>query len=89
MGTIQSWLSALNATAPWSSDCVVTLGALPLAAIGSTGGGQNDAGHGEVWVVFNVGGPIFAAGTPVTGLGQVGAFQAGEVVPGDEQLHLR
>ncbi|MGE5603104.1 MAG: sialidase family protein [Nitrososphaerales archaeon] len=40
------------------------------------------AGHGEVWVVFNAGGPIFATGAPVTGLGQVGAFFAGEVVPG-------
>lgn len=40
------------------------------------------AGHGAVWVVFNAGGPIFAAGAPVTGLGQVGAFQAGEVAPG-------
>jgi len=40
------------------------------------------AGHGEVWVVFNAGGPMFAAGAPVTGLGQVGAFQAGEVAPG-------
>jgi hypothetical protein len=40
------------------------------------------AGQGEVWVVFNAGGPMFAAGAPVTGLGQVGAFQAGEVAPG-------
>ena len=32
------------------------------------------AGRGEVWVVFNAGGPIFATGAPVTGLGQVGAF---------------
>ncbi len=40
------------------------------------------AAHGEVWVVFNAGGPMFAAGAPVTGLGQVGAFNAGEVAPG-------
>ncbi len=39
-------------------------------------------GHNEVWVVFNAGGPIFATGAPVTGLGQVGQFFAGEVVPG-------
>src|SRR6266568_9159717 len=39
-------------------------------------------GHGEVWVVFNAGGPMFATGAPVTGLGQVGAFSTGEVVPG-------
>ena len=40
------------------------------------------AGHGEVWVTFNAGGPMFATGAPVTGLGQVGAFATGEVVPG-------
>jgi hypothetical protein len=40
------------------------------------------AGHGEVWVTFNAGGPIFATGAPVTGLGQVGAFLSGEVAPG-------
>jgi BNR/Asp-box repeat protein len=40
------------------------------------------AGQGEVWVVFNAGGPMFATGAPVTGLGQVGTFFAGEVVPG-------
>ena len=40
------------------------------------------AGRGEVWVVFNAGGPIFATGAPVTGLGQVGAFLAGQAVPG-------
>lgn len=39
-------------------------------------------GSGEVWVVFNAGGPMFATGAPVTGLGQVGSFFAGEVVPG-------
>ncbi len=39
------------------------------------------AAKGEVWVVFNAGGPIFATGAPVTGLGQVGKFFAGEVVP--------
>ncbi|MEP6895414.1 MAG: sialidase family protein [Chloroflexota bacterium] len=40
------------------------------------------AGHGEVWVIFNAGGPMFATGAPVTGFGQVGSFFAGEVVPG-------
>ena len=32
------------------------------------------AAKNEVWVVFNAGGPIFATGAPVTGLGKVGAF---------------
>jgi hypothetical protein len=40
------------------------------------------AAHGEVWVIFNAGGPLFATGAPVTGLGRVGAFFQGEVVPG-------
>src|SRR6184192_2278048 len=40
------------------------------------------AGKGEVWVVFNGGGPIVAAGAPVTGLGEVGGFIAPEVVAG-------
>ena len=40
------------------------------------------AGEGEVWVVFNAGGPMVATGAPVTGLGQVGAFIPAEVVPG-------
>src|SRR6266705_5370298 len=40
------------------------------------------AAKGEVWVVFNAGGPIFATGAPVTGLGQVGAFLPGQAVPG-------
>lgn len=40
------------------------------------------AGAGAVWLVFNAGGPMFATGAPVTGLGQVGSFFAGEVVPG-------
>jgi BNR/Asp-box repeat len=40
------------------------------------------AARGEVWVVFNAGGPIFATGAPVSGLGQVGTFFSGEVVPG-------
>jgi BNR/Asp-box repeat len=40
------------------------------------------AAEGEVWLVFNAGGPIFATGAPVTGLGQVGAFSAGQAVPG-------
>ena len=40
------------------------------------------ASHGEVWVIFNAGGPMFATGAPVTGFGQVGSFFQGEVVPG-------
>src|SRR5438067_11256193 len=32
------------------------------------------AGMGEVWVVFNAGGPIVASGASVTGLGHVGSF---------------
>jgi hypothetical protein len=40
------------------------------------------AAHGEVWVVFNAGGPMFATGAPVAGFGQVGTFFVGEVVPG-------
>ena len=40
------------------------------------------AGVGEVWVVFNAGGPMFATGAAVSGLGRIGQFGAGEVVPG-------
>lgn len=40
------------------------------------------AAKGEVWVVFNAGGPMFATGAAVTGFGQVGAFSVHEVVPG-------
>src|SRR6267154_2235319 len=40
------------------------------------------AGKGEVWVTFNGGGPIVAAGAPVTGFGEVGSFIAPEVVAG-------
>ena len=40
------------------------------------------AGKGEVWVVFNGGGPIVATGAPVTGLGEVGSFTTPEVVGG-------
>src|SRR5215472_9914973 len=40
------------------------------------------AAQGEVWLVFNAGGPMAATGAPVTGLGQVGAFHSIEVVPG-------
>jgi hypothetical protein len=40
------------------------------------------AAHGEVWVVFNAGGPLFATGAPVIGLGQVGEFQQGQPIPG-------
>ncbi len=40
------------------------------------------AGAGAAWVVFNGAGPMLAAGAPVTGLGQVGAFSPAEAVPG-------
>ncbi len=40
------------------------------------------AAENEVWVVFNAGGPMFGTGASVTGLGQVGTFFPGEVVPG-------
>jgi hypothetical protein len=40
------------------------------------------AAKGQAWLVFNVGGPMFATGAPVTGLGKVGAFAAGQAVPG-------
>jgi BNR/Asp-box repeat protein len=40
-------------------------------------------GAGEVWVVFNAGGPLYATGAAVSGFGSVGAFlDPGEVVPG-------
>jgi hypothetical protein len=67
--------------------------AAPPKANGAKAGGDNrglfrfvdqptiTTGHGEVWVVVNAGGPMFATGAPVTGLGQVGSFFAGEVVP--------
>ena len=40
------------------------------------------AAKGEVWLVVNAGGPMFAVGAPVSGLGQVGAFSTEEVAPG-------
>jgi hypothetical protein len=40
------------------------------------------AATGEVWVVFNAGGPMVATGAAVSGLGAVGAFIPVEVVPG-------
>jgi len=40
------------------------------------------AGKGQVWVVFNAGGPMFATGAPVRGLGRVGNFRPGQEVPG-------
>ncbi len=40
------------------------------------------AGSGEVWVVFNAGGPMYAVGAAVTGPGQVGDFSVREMVPG-------
>jgi hypothetical protein len=40
------------------------------------------AAAGEVWVVFNAGGPMAATGARVAGLGRVGGFIPVEVVPG-------
>ena len=40
------------------------------------------AAKGQVWVVFNAGGPMFATGAPVRGLGRVGRFLPGQEVPG-------
>jgi hypothetical protein len=40
------------------------------------------AAGNEVWVVFNAGGPLVAAGASVNGLGQVDAFGPLEVAPG-------
>ena len=40
------------------------------------------AGHAEVWVVFNAGGPLVATGASVSGLGAVGSFAPAQVVPG-------
>jgi hypothetical protein len=40
------------------------------------------AAEDAVWVVFNAGGPMVAAGAAVGGRGQVGAFGPVEVVPG-------
>jgi hypothetical protein len=40
------------------------------------------AAEGEVWVVFNAGGPMFASGARVSGLGEVGQFSTGQVAPG-------
>jgi hypothetical protein len=40
------------------------------------------AGEGEVWVTFNAGGPMVAAGAPVSGLGQVGEFDGAQLAPG-------
>jgi len=39
------------------------------------------AARGEVWIVVNAGGPMFATGAPVTGFGQVGSFFVGEAIP--------
>ncbi|TMG59959.1 MAG: exo-alpha-sialidase [Chloroflexi bacterium] len=38
------------------------------------------AARGEVWVIFNAGGPLFATRAAVAGFGQVGSFFQGEVV---------
>src|SRR5436190_9936515 len=68
--------------------------AAPPKTTGSKAGGDNrglfrfvdqptiTAAQNEVWLVFNAGGPMYATGAPVTGLGQVGQFFAGEAVPG-------
>jgi len=40
------------------------------------------AAHGEVWVVFNAGGPLVATGAKVSDLGQVGGFAPVRVIPG-------
>jgi hypothetical protein len=40
------------------------------------------AAQGEVWIVFNAGGPLVATGAPVTGLGAVGGFAPVQVIPG-------
>jgi BNR/Asp-box repeat protein len=40
------------------------------------------AAEDQVWVVFNGGGPMVATGARVSGLGQVGAFNPVQVVPG-------
>jgi hypothetical protein len=40
------------------------------------------AARGEVWVVFNAGGPLFTTAAAVVGFGQVGSFSQGQVVPG-------
>jgi len=40
------------------------------------------AGEGEVWVIFNAGGPMVAAGALVSGLGQVGEFDGAQLAPG-------
>jgi Neuraminidase (sialidase) len=40
------------------------------------------AAHGEVWVVFNAGGPLVATGARVSGLGEVGSFAPVQVIPG-------
>jgi hypothetical protein len=40
------------------------------------------AAQGEVWIVFNAGGPMAATGARVSGLGKVGRFIPVEVVPG-------
>lgn len=39
-------------------------------------------GPGSVWLVFNAGGPMYAAGAAVSGFNQVGAFTTREMVPG-------
>jgi BNR/Asp-box repeat. len=39
------------------------------------------AAKGEVWIVVNAGGGMFATGAPVTGFGHVGSFFAGEAIP--------
>jgi hypothetical protein len=40
------------------------------------------AGAGQVWLVFNAGGPLVATGAPVSGTGRIGAFVPLQVIPG-------
>lgn len=40
------------------------------------------SGQGEVWIIFNAGGPMVATGAQVRGLGRVGNFFPVETVPG-------
>ena len=47
------------------------------------------AAKGEVWVVFNAGGPMFATGAPVTGSRSGGRVLRGRGRPRNQQLHLR
>src|SRR5258708_9076629 len=39
------------------------------------------AAHGEVWVIFNTGGPMFATGPPASGFPPAGSSLPGLLVP--------